>query len=186
MRLSFINILKINSNKTIDNSRKTIFEKKPRIAVLIHGEIRTNSLGKGTNDSFVYTFKNCFLTDKIINNYEVNIFFVVDKCIPEKVYDYFGVYLKGLLQLDKENIKEPLNVQQYIDNYMYYYDYRNINTEKFPYPTRSREIQLYSEYKRYCAWYLMQEYEKLVGIKYNYIFTTRPDHRHCSRPYKKQ
>ena len=62
-----------------------------KIAILITGLMRTNSLADGPNTSFETTFKQYFLNNEITDNYEVNIFLVTDKANDVKVYNYFAI-----------------------------------------------------------------------------------------------
>jgi hypothetical protein len=148
---------------------------KKHIAILIHGQIRNNILGKGNNTQFIDTFKQSFLNEELLKKYNVNIFLTTDNACPIKLQDYFGSYLKSYVCLDKENIKEPLDIQKYIDKYMYFYNYRKENRVKYPYETAPRAEQLHGMYKRYCSYYLMKEYEIDKHIKYEFIVSIRPD-----------
>ena len=148
---------------------------RKKIAILITGEIRTNSLGKGTNTSFVDTFKKNILNEDILNNYDVNIYFVSDKTDVKKTYEYFGEYLKDLLELSFQDIDEPLNLNLLIDNYLDYYNYRKNSPEKFPIVAHSRESQVYTFYKLYAAYTLMKKYESKNLFKHDYILRLRPD-----------
>ena len=48
-----------------------------KIAILINGQMRTNSLANGPNTSFETTFKEYILSKEMRDNYEVNIFLVI-------------------------------------------------------------------------------------------------------------
>lgn len=148
---------------------------KKKIAVLIVGQIRTNSLGKGNNTSFENEFKQSILNDEILKNYDVNIFFVTDRIIKEKAYNYFGEKLKGIMETDYEDIDEPLNLNELLNKYMEYYNFRKNNPDKFPIVTHSRQSYIYMFYKLYIAYKLMIEYEVKNDIKHDYILKIRPD-----------
>lgn len=148
---------------------------KKKIAILIVGEIRTNSLGKGMNNSFINEFKQYVLNEEILNKYEINIFFVTDNIVKEKVYKYFGEHLKGLLETDYEDIDEPLNLTDLINKYLEYYIYRKSNPNKFPIVTHPRQSQIYKFYKLYIAYKLMINYEVKNNIQHDYILKMRPD-----------
>jgi len=148
---------------------------KKNIAILIVGQIRTNSLGTGNNNTFVNTFKPIFLNDQITEKYNIDIFMVIDKINTEKAFDYFGSHLKKMIQLDYENIKNPLDLDLYIHNYMEFYNYRKNNPQLFPVVTNPRPIYIYKFYKLYCAYVTMKEYEENNNLKYDYIMKIRPD-----------
>ncbi|AYV80243.1 MAG: hypothetical protein Gaeavirus20_8 [Gaeavirus sp.] len=154
-----------------------------KLAILITGEMRTCSLGKGTNTTFINTFKQNVLTDDIMKNYEINIFFVTDKADKDKVHNYFGQYLKNLLMLDHNNIQHPLNLQTYIDNYHSYYGLRKNNPDLYPIVNAPRPSYIHMFYKLYCAHQLMTEYEQQYNIKHDYIFRLRPDCHIISKLY---
>ena len=64
---------------------------KKKIAVLISGQIRNNSLrDNGDNRQFVDSFKRHLLNEQILLEYDVNIFFVTDKINRAKTIEYFG------------------------------------------------------------------------------------------------
>jgi hypothetical protein len=159
-----------------------------KIAILISGQIRNNSLGKGTNTQFVDTFNQYFLNTDLTENYEINIFLAVDKALPEKIYSYFGNYLKSHIFLDENDIKEPINLEESIDNYISFYKLRRSQKEKFPLETPPRQEQVYALYKRYCAYYLMKEYEELMTFQHDFIIWVRPDcfFTHSVYPYIQQ
>ena len=148
---------------------------KKSIAILIVGQIRTNSLGNGNNNGFVDTFKSNFLNNQTIEKYNIDIFIAVDKIKTEKAFAYFGSHLKKIIQLDHENIKNPLDLDFYIEKYMEYYNYRKNNPQLFPIVTNPRPNCIHVFYKLYCAYILMKEYEENNNIKYDYIMKIRPD-----------
>ena len=147
---------------------------KKKIAILISGEIRSNSLGGGKNHSFVETFNKNVLNKDVLNHYDVNIFFVTDKINEKLAYDYFGENLKGLLQLSFQDIDNPLPLDIYIHNYLQYHNYRKMYPQVFPIVTHSREQQVYKFYKLYAAYTLMKKYEQIQFI-HDYILCIRPD-----------
>ena len=147
---------------------------KKNIAILICGEIRNNWLGDGTDTVFINNFKKNVLNEDVLNNYNVNIFFVTDRINEKKAYNYFGEKLKGLLQLSFQDIDEPLNLDTLIKNYLNYYNYRKSNDAKFK-STFSREKYVYKYYKVYSAYKLMKKYETNNSIIHDYIFNIRPD-----------
>lgn len=158
---------------------------KQKIAFLICGEIRSNSLGGGKNIQFEDTFKQNVLSDEVMNGYEVNIFFVTDKIIEEKAYAYFGEHLKGLLQLSFQDIPYPLNLDELVNNYMQFYNYRQNNPTKcHAIAYAPRPTQVHKFYKIYAAYTLMKDCEIKYGFKHDYIINTRPDIALCSNLYK--
>ena len=146
-----------------------------KIAILISGEIRTNSLGYGKNKSFCDSFKKYIMNDKILNEYEISIFFVTDKICLFKAKKFFGNYLKKILTLDTDNIKEPLNLEELIDKYNNYYNFRKNNNNLYPIVSHPRPSYVYMFYKLYCAYILMTEYEKENNFKFDIIIKIRPD-----------
>ena len=148
---------------------------KKKIAILIVGQIRTNSLGMGNNTSFEKEFKQNILNEEILQNYDVNIFFVTDRIIKEKAYNYFGESLKGLMETDFEDLDEPLNLNEIISKYMEYYNFRKNNPEKFPIVNNPRPSCMYMFYKLYIAYKLMINYEKKNNLQHDYILKIRPD-----------
>ena len=148
---------------------------KKKIAILITGEIRSNSLGTGSNTTFVDTFKKNVLNNDVLNNYDINIFFVTDKIDKNKAHEYFGEYLKDLLQVSFQDIDEPLNLDILISNYLNYYNYRKNNPELFPIVIASRQTYVYTFYKLYVAYKLMKDYETKNLFKHDYILRMRPD-----------
>jgi hypothetical protein len=154
---------------------------RKKIAILIVGEIRTNSLGKGNNTGFVDTFKKNFLNKDVISNYDINIFFVTDKIDEEKANNYFGDYLKGLIQVSKQN-ENDLNLNEMINNYMNYYNYRKSNPDKYPI-TLPRSSYIHTNYKLYLAYKLMKEYEETNIFNHDYILKIRPDMKFTNNFY---
>lgn len=148
---------------------------KEKIAVLVIGEIRTSSLGMGTNTSFCDSFKKYLMNEKIMNEFEINVFFVTDKICLEKAKIFFGDCLKSILTTDTENINVPLELNIYIDKYQQHYDYRKLNIDKYPIVTNPRNSYIYMFYKLYCASYLMNQYEIENNIRFDIIIKIRPD-----------
>ena len=150
---------------------------KKNIAVLLVGEIRSNSLGTGNNNEFIETFNRNILNDAVLNEYNVNIFFVTDKLCKERTIEYFKSNLKGLLQVSCETIEEEteVNLQEIFDNYLTYYECRKNNSDKYPIKTAPRESQIHKFYKLFLAYKLMKKYEDLNGFQHDYIVKIRPD-----------
>ena len=146
-----------------------------KIAILITGLMRTNSLADGTNTSFETTFKQYFLNNEITDNYEVNIFLVTDKANDVKVYNYFGNYLKGFVMQDYDNHDDILDSSNCVKKYLECYNYRKNNPDKFPIVAHPRSEVMYISYRLYFAYLLMNNYENKHNIKYDYIIRLRTD-----------
>lgn len=152
------------------------------IAILVAGQIRNSDLGNApycNNTEFTTDFKTNIMNEEILKNYNLDIFFCVDNINTSKLRDLCGSNLKGVLELDKENISEALDLTTLESQYLTYYHYRQNNTDKFPCnisgPRGINYIQKF--YKTYCAYQLMADYENKLNIKYKYILLLRPDNR---------
>jgi hypothetical protein len=145
------------------------------IAILVCGQIRRSALYMGDDYRFQDTFVKYILSKDVCENYNINIFFVVDKINKEKLYNIFDNFVKGLLQLDYENIKEPLNLNELDKKYLDYYNNRKKNTDKYPIVDLPRNSYIHKFYKLYCASKLMDDYEKINNIKHDYVMYLRPD-----------
>ena len=146
-----------------------------KIAILINGQMRTNSLANGPNTSFETTFKEYILSKEMRDNYEVNIFLVTDKANDEKVYNYFGNYLKGFVMQNYDNHDDILDSSNCVKKYLECYNYRKNNPDKFPIVTNPRSEVMYIFYRLYFAYLLMNNYENKHNIKYDYIIRLRTD-----------
>lgn len=146
-----------------------------KIAILISGKMRTNSLANGPNTSFETTFKQYILNNQITDNYEVNIFLVTDKANDEKIYNYFGNYLKGFVMQDYDNHDDILDSSNCVKKYLECYNYRKNNPDKFPIVTNPRIEVMYIFYRLYFAYLLMNNYENKHNIKHDYIIRLRSD-----------
>ena len=83
------------------------FQKKT-IAILVSGQIRNSSLYLGDNKEFETSFKNNVLNQDNTNDYDLHVFFCVDKINTDRLNEFCGDHLKGVIQLDYENIKKIL------------------------------------------------------------------------------
>ena len=146
-----------------------------KIAILISGQMRTNSLANGPNTLFETTFEKYILSKEITDNYEVNIFLVTDKANDEKVYNYFGNYLKGFVMQDYDNHDDMLDTSNCVKKYLECYNYRKNNSDKFPIVTNPRIEVMYIFYRLYFAYLLMNNYENKHNIKHDYIIRLRSD-----------
>ena len=99
-------------------------ENRKKIAVLVSGQIRNSSLHLGDNVEFETSFKNNVLNQGNTNNYDLHVFFCVDKINTNRLQDLCGDHLKGVIQLDHENEKNPLNVEEIEKTYFEYYNNR--------------------------------------------------------------
>lgn len=154
-------------------------ENKKKFAILVSGQIRNSSLYLGNNTEFETSFKNNVLNQDNSNDYDLHVFFCVDKINTDRLQDLCGDHLKGVIQLDDENIKNPLNVGEIEKTYFEYYNNRRSNPEKYPMCTSTypRSYYVHKFYKLYCAHQLMLECEEKNGFEYDYILYLRPDGR---------
>jgi len=146
-----------------------------KIAILISGQIRNNSLNNGDNYIFENAFTEFILNKKTTDNYEINVFFVTDESNKEKVQNYFGSYLKGFTMQNHDNCNDILSFSECEKKYLEYYNYRKSNPDKFPIVTLPRISVIYIFYRLYFAYLMMIEYENKHGIKHDYIMRMRPD-----------
>jgi hypothetical protein len=149
-----------------------------KIAILVGGQIRNSDLGyKGNNTTFSHDFKHNILSKEITDNYDVDVFFCVDEINKEALENCCGNYLRGVIQLNKENIEEPLDLDELEKNYLSYYENRRNNPDKYPlckaHGPRVSYIQKF--YKLYCAYKLMLKYQTQHNVNYDYILYLRPD-----------
>jgi len=152
-------------------------ETKKKIAILVSGQIRNSSLHLGDNTEFETSFKNNVLNQGNTNDYDLHVFFCVDKINTDRLKDLCGDHLKGVIQLDHENIKNPLNVEEIEKQYFEYYNNKRSNPEKYPMCTSTypRSGMVYKMHKLYCAYQLMLEFEEKNNFEYDYILYLRPD-----------
>ena len=149
-----------------------------KIAILVCGQIRNSNLGyKHNNTIFSNDLKNNLLSKEITDNYDINIFFCVDEINKESLSKCCGNYLKDVIQLNYENIEEPLDLEKIEKNYFNYFENRINNRDKYPLykSINQRSSYVHKFYKLYCAYKLMLKYENNNKIKYDYIMYLRPD-----------
>ena len=137
--------------------------------------MRTSSLNDKSNNEFENTFKKYILNKEITDNYEINIFIVIDTGNKDKIYNYFGDYLKGFSMQDYDNHNEILDFSKCESKYLEHYNYRKNNIDKFPIVTSPRINVIYIFYRLYFSYLLMKEYEDKYNIKHDYIVRIRPD-----------
>lgn len=147
------------------------------LAILVTGQIRNSSLYLGANVEFVNSFKKNVLNKELTEKYNVSVFFCVDRIHEESLKKCCGNYLKKYIELDVENIKNPLNLQELEKNYFDYYNNRKQYPEKYNLctSTNPRPSYVHKFYKLYCAYNLMIEYEESENMKHDYILSMRPD-----------
>lgn len=79
------------------------------------------------------------------------------------------------MELKYEDIEDPLNLNELINKYNEYFNYRNNNPNKYSMITIPRPSHIYKFYKLYVAYKLMIEYEKKNSFQHDYILKIRPD-----------
>jgi hypothetical protein len=123
---------------------------------------------------FLKTRLKSIMTPTVLEEYDVNIFFITDHADPHKVSEYFGSRIKKLVQLDFED-KHLVDLEEVIKKYHVYYTYRKSNPHLFPHVLGPRDSYPHYFYKIYYACHEMKEYEQRENVTHDIIFVIRPD-----------
>ena len=146
---------------------------KSRIAFIISGQMRSNSLNPLSNDSTIIdSWTNNIFTEEFKSKYDYDIFISTDSISNENAKGYFNDHLKNT------HITET---DQYLYNWNFDknpYDYYHKKYQAIDYGGYMNHIYAaYQYYRMYCSYKMMKEYVKRNDISYKYIVRLRPDSR---------
>ena len=145
---------------------------KPRVAFLISGQIRENSLSQSVNDTTIIdSWTSNIFTDEFKSKYEYDVYIATDSAIStEKAKAYFDDHLININITRKDEYMHDWNIKK--KPYDYYHNiYQNID-----YSSHMNHIYAtYQYYKMYSAYKMMKEYIKRTGVEYTYIVKLRAD-----------
>jgi hypothetical protein len=147
---------------------------KKRIAIMITGQIRLNGLSDNESkcNKILDSIDKYLLNENFKNIYDYDIFISTDKIDIEKTKLYFGENLKNINLTENNWFYNPLETE--IKNYEYFYDiYLNL-IKNFESYYQYKECH-YQNYRIYCAYNMVLEYEKKVNMNYDYYIKIRTD-----------
>jgi hypothetical protein len=147
---------------------------KKRVAVLITGQTRSNSLNSNFNKNTVVldSFTQHIFNDEFKSKYDYDIFMSVDIIDNNKATQYFGSHLKNIHITETNEFLYPVCIN--IPNYdSLYQTMQNIDHGGCV----SYINQTYQHYRLLCAYYMTLDYQSSTGITYDYILRIRPDSR---------
>ena len=144
---------------------------QPRIAFIISGQMRSNSLHPSINDSTIIdSWTNNIFTEEFKSKYEYDVFISTDSISNEKAKTYFEDHLKNthITENDRYLCELSINKKPYE-----YYDkkYKAINYGRYT----NYIYAAYQYYRMYCSYKMMKEYIKRTNVTYKYIVRLRPD-----------
>jgi hypothetical protein len=145
---------------------------KPRIAFLISGQIRSNSLSQSVNDTTIIdSWTNNIFTEAFKSKYDYDVYIATDTAISnDKAKAYFGDHLININITRKDEYMYDWNITKKP------YDYYHKIYESIDYSGHMNHIYAtYQYYKMYSAYKMMKEYIKKTGVEYTYIVRLRPD-----------
>lgn len=126
---------------------------KKKVAFIITGQIRENQLGYHVNpfQDILSSHSKYIFSQEFKDNYDYDVYIVVDNIDEAKCNDFFGKHLKGVICLDKQHHYIP-SIQFSTCNSGCY----NASVSFF---------------RAKLAWKMVED----SGIKYEYVFKMRPD-----------
>jgi hypothetical protein len=147
---------------------------KKKIAIMFVGQVRTNGLsGSDTESNKILVSINKYLLNNYFKNlYDYDIFISTDKIDIEKARLYFGENLKNINITENNWFYNKLENE--IKNYDYFYD-KYLDTIKQFGGYNSHTGSFYQNYRIYCSYNMILDYEKKVNIDYNYYIKIRMD-----------
>jgi hypothetical protein len=146
---------------------------KPRVALIISGQMRNNSLNHSVDDTTVIdSWTNNIFTDEFKSKYDYDIFISTDSISNEKAKEYFGDHLINTHVTESDTYLYNYNITK--KEYKFYHNiYENINYNGY----MEHICAAYQYYRMYCAYKMMKNYIKRTGLSYTYIVRLRPDSR---------
>lgn len=147
---------------------------KKRVAILITGQTRSNSLNPNFTKNTVVldSFTQHIFNNEFKSKYDYDIFMSVDVIDNDKANQYFGSHLKNIHITETNEYLHPVCIN--IPNYdSLYKSMQNIDHGGCV----SYINNTYQHYRLLCAYHMMLDYQSSTGINYDYIFRIRPDSR---------
>ena len=144
---------------------------KPKVAILISGQMRSNSLGSldVTDDTILNSINNNFINHTFKAKYEYDIFFSVDVINQTKVNIAFGENVKNINITETGYCLNP--IQQNIPAYNHFEE-KYLKTE---FNGNDTHLQaLYQYYRLYTCYNMAKNFEN-NNRKYDYFVRIRPD-----------
>ena len=144
---------------------------KPRVAFLISGQMRVNSLNHSVNDTTIIdSWNNNIFTEAFKSKYDYDVYISTDSISNDNTRQYFDDHLINIHITEKDEYLENWNIKKKP------YDYYHKVSESIEYGNHMNHIYaLYQYYRMYCSYKMMKEYIKRTGVEYTYIVRLRPD-----------
>lgn len=148
---------------------------KKKIAIMFTGQIRNNSLGENNTDNTILdSISKHLINAEFKENFDYDIFISTDKIDINKTVNYFGENLKNINFTEQNWYYSPISTE--IEKYEYFYD-KYLETIK-NLPQYNNYIgPLYQNYRIYCCYKMVLDYEISNRIEYDYFIKIRLDVR---------
>jgi hypothetical protein len=150
---------------------------KKKIAIMFVGQIRTNGLSGTDNEEpnkILVSIDKYLLNNNFKHFYDYDIFISTDKICIEKAKSYFGENLKNINITEDNWFYNSLKNENEIKNYDFFYNQyldRVINYKEY----NSYTGCFYQNYRIYCAYNMILDYEQKTNIDYYYYIKIRMD-----------
>ena len=168
-QLSLDTITKYGYSRDIDTTST-----KPRVAILMFGNMRYNSLNPDyTADNIILdSVKMHFLNDEFKSKYDYDVFISTDKISLDKAFEFYGNNLRNVHITETNEYLHQCRSN--IPDYTYFRDnYLKKDFKRLPNFIDS----IFQYYRLYCTYNMMTNFMNDNNIKYDYIVRTRPDSR---------
>ena len=145
-----------------------------KIAIMITVQIRTNGLSSNdsTCNKILDSINKYLLNNDFKKIYDYDIFISTDKIDIEKSKLFFGEHLKNINITENNWYFNPISIEY--KTYEYFYN-KYLNTIENAKQYNSYLSAFYQNYRIYCGYNMILDYEQKTNINYDYYIKIRTD-----------